>query len=101
MAELRLNRIRQKLLRGETAICLYGIDDPDAVESVAALGAVDGFMIEIEVANFAQPRLSDMARAFIACHAAKLEQPTYRTLPWRTRSSKARRVSSRGVIGSK
>ena len=38
--------------------------------------------------------------AFVICQAAKLLAPRYKTLPWRTRSSKARSVSSSGVESS-
>ena len=42
----------------------------------------------------------DVSSAAVTWAAEKFEQPIARTLPWRTRSSSARSVSSIGVCGS-
>ena len=47
-----------------------------------------------------QPRSRETARARSICSPEKLEQPTKRTLPWRTSASSASSVSSIGVDGS-
>ena len=47
-----------------------------------------------------RPRASETARARAICPPEKLEQPTKRTLPWRTSASSASSVSSMGVDGS-
>ena len=62
MAQLRSNRVKQKLQAGEVAL-VVGLNDADAIEALGPIDLVDGVWIETEHGAVTWRELSDLARA--------------------------------------